>query len=703
MTESGVGHRLVLDVQALQSPHHAERGIGRYVAEHAASLLAAGAPVSALVLDPLLPVPMADVAGLADSGLFAWNTPEVVRAASHDGPVAYHVMSPFEDARPVDGVVTPHGVLGADALVVTLYDAIPFVMAAEYQRGWWSRQFLRRRARLVATADLVLAISESTARDAVEVLGVECSRVRVIGGAAASFFRAEEPGDGTDEILAASIPALHRPFVMSVSGDDPRKDPETLIDAFALMPRDLRREHQLVIACTLTPEAAGKWRRHAHDRGLGEDDVVLTGYVSDAALRALYRRTSLFAFTSRYEGFGLPVLEAARCGAPVITASSSSLPEILDCPESTFPPGAPDECAALMEAALQGDALRAVLREAGERAAARHTWAAVADRTISALSSLDPGTSPAAAALQRRRRGRIELRRVALVGPFPPARSGVADYNSRVAAALAAGTDLTAFSEEPPTRATPAEGFRRLPAGALGRTFSPAAFDHLLYVLGNSHHHRRTFALALRYPGVVWLHDASLAGLYLTAAGLYLPGIDPETIDFDGARVEMRSAVERNAGPDAADLGEDWWRPEAYVRAGLTMTEEVLRGARAVIVSTESARDLVAPCVPDGVPLTVIPLSSPPSEREVSIDDGGPPWIVSVGVVSSAKRVDDLLRAVAVAAGGAPLRLALVGDVDPDYASSLLRLADDLGLGDSVVVTGFVADSEYRRWMRAHR
>ncbi len=700
MTDTEVGHRLVLDVQALQSPHHAERGIGRYVADHAAALLAAGAPVAALVLDPLLPAPVAPDPVLAASGLLAWNTPAAMRAAAVEGPVAYHVMSPFEDARPVDGVVTPHGVLGADALVVTLYDAIPFVMADAYQQGWWARQFLRRRARLVRAADLVLTISANTGRDAVEVLGVDPGRVAVIGGAVSSFFGPAEPGDDTDALLSSSIPTLRRPYVLSVSGDDPRKDPETLIAAFARLPRDLRREHQLVIACTVTPEASAKWRRRADDEGLGDDDLVLTGYVTDDELRALYRQASLFAFTSLYEGFGLPVLEAARCGAPVITASTSSLPEILDCDSSTFPPGDPDACASLMATALTDESLRTELLDAGERAGERHTWTSVASRTLGALATLDSSVSPRAASLHRTRIGRIARQRVALVGPFPPARSGIADYNARVAQALAHRVDLTVFAEEPSLPDRGPRPFRRLPARALGRTHSPASFDHLVYTLGNSHHHIRTFELALRFPGVVWLHDASLAGLYLTAAGLYLPGVDPETIDFDSARAEMRGAVERNAGRDAPDLGDDWWRPEAYVRAGLTMTEEVLRHARAVIVTTESARRLIGPGVADGVPVVVIPLSSPPAvELPATGHDPGPPWVVSLGVVSSTKRVDDLVRATARARSSVPLRLALVGDVDPRYAAELLSLAAELGVGGSVVVTGFVDDADYRSWI----
>jgi len=552
---------------------------------------------------------------------------------------------------------------------------------------------------LIRSADLVLSISESTARDAVSVLGVEPERVAVIGGAASPFFQRAEHAD---DLLAGSFPSLRKPYVLSVSGDDPRKDPETLIAAFARLPHAVRREHQLVIACTITPEASAKWLQFAQDEGLGPGDLVITGYVSDLELRALYQRASLFAFTSRYEGFGLPVLEAARCGTPVITASTSSLPEVLDCTASTFPPGDPGACASLMCAALTDSSLRAELLEAGARAAERNTWSAVAARTLDALAVLDSSSAvPRRAAIHRMRSARLSSPNLALVGPFPPARSGVADYNARVAEALGARADVTAFTEAPQRPTGDVGAFRMLPAGGLGRTFSPASFDHTVYTLGNSHHHIRTFELALRYPDTVWLHDAHLAGLYLTAAGLYLPGVDPETIDFDHARETMHAAVERNTGGAAPDLGDDWWRPAAYVRAGLTMTQEVLRDARVVFVSSESARELVVPCTPAGVSVVVVPLASPPVQaREAErFEEPGAPWVVSAGVVSSAKRVEDLIRATAMASATTRMRLALVGDVDPRYADELRSLAAELGVEDSVMITGFVSDAEYRRWI----
>src|SRR5207245_11605640 len=87
---------------------------------------------------------------------------------------------------------------------------------------------------------------------------------------------------------------------------------------------------QLDVACSLPPEGETQWRDEARRRGLGERDVVFTGVVPDELLRALYQQTELFVFPSRYEGFGLPVLEAARCGAPAVVADAPGLRELLE-------------------------------------------------------------------------------------------------------------------------------------------------------------------------------------------------------------------------------------------------------------------------------------------------------------------------------------------------------------------------------------
>ena len=102
----------------------------------------------------------------------------------------------------------------------------------------------------------------------------------------------------------------------------------TVFAAFAALSTSLRAAHQLVVICDLPDAGRLQWRAELRALGLADDDVVLTGHVDDATLDALYAQAALFVFSSRYEGFGLPPLEAMAHGTPVVTSRASSLPEI---------------------------------------------------------------------------------------------------------------------------------------------------------------------------------------------------------------------------------------------------------------------------------------------------------------------------------------------------------------------------------------
>src|SRR5207237_5601189 len=110
-------------------------------------------------------------------------------------------------------------------------DAIPFEFPERYQVTLAQRRFFARRAALVRNADIVLTNSAHTATDAVRILDVDPARVHVAGTGGSAFFT---PADRNESVNGAvSPPQLHRPYMLSVSGFDPRKDPETLIRAVA--------------------------------------------------------------------------------------------------------------------------------------------------------------------------------------------------------------------------------------------------------------------------------------------------------------------------------------------------------------------------------------------------------------------------------------------------------------------------------------
>jgi glycosyltransferase involved in cell wall biosynthesis len=131
------------------------------------------------------------------------------------------------------------------------------------------------------------------------------------------------------------------------------------------------------------------------------------------------------------------------------------------------------------------------------------------------------------------------------------------------------------------------------------------------------------------------------------------------------------------------------------------LLDEVLRTARAVIVSSQEARAIVTPCAPAGVPVHVLPLAVPTPPVAATVRDGtDDPWVVSLGVVSTVKRIDDVLRSFAAVRAATRARLAVVGNVDPLYARELLELASELGVRDDVVMTGLVPADEYAAWVR---
>lgn len=693
--------RLLVDLQASQSIAHGERGIARYSIELTRALLRHGAagsplPIDAITLNPNLPNPRRLPVDLATSPLLLFATARTMADAHRRGPFAYVVMSPIELDLPAPLVLSRAGLDRADALVVVLYDLIPLIFAERYLADQRVREPYLARLSVIRDADLVLAISEHTRRDAIEHLGLAADRVVAIGGGVADSFVPAGPSDDPLAVVRERLPASRGEFVLTVAGDEWRKNTEALIDAYGRLSAELRATHQLVIACAVSAEGERAWRAHATRAGLQADELIITGYVDDALLRALYQATKLFVFPSLYEGYGLPALEAARCGAPVITSNNSSLPEILDLAESTFAPDDVDAMSERMQAGLTDAALRARLIAAGARSGTRNTWDAVADRAVDAVRRLAIRTSS---------RPRATLRpRIAVVGPLPPVESGIALYNDRVLRAFAGSdVDLELFVEAP-------AGVGRIeapidvpcyPIDALGARLDPHDYDTILYTIGNSGCHVRTFDLARRVPGVVWLHDAYLIGLHLEWALWQIRSRGRATDVLTIFREEIASLY---GGRVAAEhVLVEPLSHRAFVERQVYLNAGLVRCARHLVLNSELAHAMVRfDAGPDGVlPPTTILHHAIPHEAVLPLLKSVPtrerPLVVALGVVHAIKRPDIVLRAVATL--GLEVDLAFVGPCEPDVAQWLRALADDLGLRDRVTITGFVDVPRYAQWI----
>ncbi len=691
MTE-GLGHRLVIDIQTTQSVRFSERGIPRYTADYSRALLQAGAPVAALMLNPVLPHPKRLPAEVGRAPEVRWNTSEVFRSlAAREGPLAYHVMSPLESPRPVQATLPPFVMGSGVPLVCTVYDMIPEVLKVFEPRTPFARLYALRRE-MMRRADLLFAISRSTRSDVIRLLGVDPDRVVEIGTGCSDFFHAPSPTDRPADVAATHVKGVDRPFVLTVTGAfglDTRKNTEGVIAGFGRLPTEVRRDHQLVVACTLNEGDEQRWQSLASEQGMSEGQLILTGFVPDVALRALYQEAALFVNASLYEGFGLPALEAARCGCPTITSNTSSLPEILEWREATFDPTSAEEMSSVMERALVDEGFRAGLLEAGARAGVKHTWHNVARRAIEGYARLDPP----------RRRSRPAPVRVALVGPFPPSSSGSAVFNERLAGVLGDRCQLDCFADGPFQRPAPtARRFRIFPASSFGRFLSPYAYDAVYYTLADDPRHLGTYELALCYPGILWFHDLHVASLYLA--------FSHARFDDAGARDFMLNTLRHHYGTRAPEhlIDSDQWSSSlAYEIAGARLAGEVTGRSRGAIVTSPAAQAVLeadAGPFPRLPPCWTVPFPVPVVAREGPVPASGRPVVVGLGGTGAGLRPELLLEAMALVMGQRPARLVFAGDADRGDASRLDRRAGELGVGDHVKVAGHLPADAYADLLR---
>lgn len=281
--------------------------------------------------------------------------------------------------------------------VVTVHDLVPLLLA-DYAPSPLFTAYFSLVCRAVRRADAVITDSAYSAADITRVLGVPSRRIHVIPlGVEPAYLAPVDP-----HVLVGLRDRLGLPerFVLYLGGTDPRKNIVTLLRAQAQAQASEGSVLPLVVVAPTRARTIAGWEAHeprgeVERLGLGGDEVIVLDWIREEDKPALYAAATAFVYPSRYEGFGLPPLEAMAVGTPVISSNGSSLPEVVGDAGLMLDP---DDLAgwsdALCRVSHDEEWLRD-LAERGRRRARTFSWDAAASSLHDLLALVADGGHPA--------------------------------------------------------------------------------------------------------------------------------------------------------------------------------------------------------------------------------------------------------------------------------------------------------------------
>lgn len=708
--------KIAIDMQGAQSSGSATRGIGRYTraivdaiisnrGEHELILLLNGAfPES----EAALRSKYVDIIG--NENILTWGsmkrasfspkTNELCRKAAEIhreafiaslNPDVLIVSSFFEGFG--DDAVTSHGFASGNYLSCSiLYDLIPLIHHQIYLSNEEVKKWYLEKLIYFKRLDIFFGISDSATREAIEYLGIPQKHAVNISTDADSHFRVLELSAERTQGVREKY-QINNKFVMYTGGIDYRKNIERLIEAYSLVDPSLREEYQLAIVCSIQAETRERLEGIAHGHGIKSGEILFTNYVPEEDLLELYNICDLFIFPSWHEGFGLPALEAMRCGAPVIGSKSSSIPEIIQLEEALFDPLSVNSIHQLLEKALGDSEFRQVLVDNSRVQSGRFNWDESAKKLIEKLE-LELKTRSKQFASASIHCGRPKL---AFVSPLPPQRSGIATYSAELVKHLSIfyDVDLICSHEQAGAADCPFEHIR-LTVDELRENRN--SYNRVLYHFGNSAFHSHMFDLLNEIPGIVVLHD-----FFLSGALHYIQATTNGSSAFDHALFDSHGFKALYSRMNAKDIHT--------VNMEYSCNLGVLRNALGIITHSAYSKKLAhAKYIFPAENWRVIPLirerkqliSKEDARIELGIDERS--FVVcSFGMIGPTKLSHSLLQAWQLSFLGADARCCLfyVGENEQGLYGNQLQADCDQVRTSTVSITGWVEDDEYELYLSA--
>ena len=403
--------RIVIDMQGAQTESRF-RGIGRYTMSLVQAIVRnRGEHEIILALSGLFPETIesirADFDGLLpQSNIRVWYAPGLVRECESGNywrrevaehireaflaslrPDVLHVSSLFEGYT--DDAVTSIGIFAPQIpAVITLYDLIPLLNSKAYldPHPDFARHY-QRKIEYLKRANKWLAISESAAVEGRVALSLPSDSVINISAACDDVFRPNNISESEKQQLFERF-NISNMFILYSGGSDARKNLHRLIRAYIRLPKKLLDKSQLVLMGKMPGRVINELKQITKSFGVFPDRLLFTGYVTDEDLVRLYNLCTVFVFPSYHEGFGLPVLEAMSCGAAVIGANTSSVPEVIGNQNALFDPYDEEVICQKIVQVLGDAAFRSELAARGLEQARKFSWDESARRAIAAYEKL---------------------------------------------------------------------------------------------------------------------------------------------------------------------------------------------------------------------------------------------------------------------------------------------------------------------------
>jgi len=523
--------RLVIDMQGAQTESRF-RGIGRYsIALTKAIVQNSGEHEIILAVSGLFPETIETIRStfnglLSQDNIRIWYAPGTIRECDAGdkwhreiaelireaflqslNPDIVLLTSLFEGY--VDDAVTSIGRLNQNIPVsMILYDLIPLINQNQYLKiNPTFELFYQRKIGHLQRASLLLSISEYTKDEGTKYFKKKDNDITNISTAMdATFCPALLTSIQKKRLLKKYN--IKQPFVMYTGGNDERKNLPRLVRAYSQLPLKLRQTHQLVFIGKIEEAYIYKLKKEAKKVGLKQEEYCFTGYVDDSDLVQLYNLCKLFIFPSWYEGFGLPVLEAMCCGAVVIGANTTSIPEVIGLDEALFDPYSEKAIAKKMTQALSDNDLRKKIQQHAKLQIKKFSWDQSAQKAIAAMEQvvLERKTS-------RSTNNELSSRpKLAYLSPIPPERSGIADYSAELLPELSRYYDIEVINNQDICSDPYIKANFAIRSLAWFKHHAEQ-FDRILYQFGNSPFHEHMFDLINDFPGVIILHDFFLSSI----------------------------------------------------------------------------------------------------------------------------------------------------------------------------------------------